>query len=116
MDSVSYFEPDMYNTTNNKTSNFSDHNTQSQNKIHHDIPKELRRSDCTQKSKLKYTSNDWPHLVTSINEEKILWLTYGDLSMFVPEPKGIKAVLQLKCTDPPAYKLWNRAIRAEIKN
>ena len=102
IDSVSYYEPDTYNINNIKTSNI--------------IPNELQRSDRIQKLNPKYTSNEWANLVTSINGEKIPWSTYGDPSMFVPEPKGIKAVLSLKHTNPPAYKLWSCTIRAEIKN
>ena len=102
MDSVSYFEPKTYNMTSNTsniTSNISDYNLQSHNNIHHDIPNEPRRSNCKWKSNLKYTSVKWAHLVTSINEEKIPWSMYGDRSMFLPESKGIKAVLQLKHTE-----------------
>ena len=36
--------------------------------------------------------------------------------MYLPEPKGVKAVLRLKWRDPLVYKLWCRSIRAEIRN
>jgi len=54
----------------------------------------------------KYTGDEWVNLVKEIDKEKVPWTMYGDPSLFVPEPKGL---------DSQAFKLWKRAIKAEIK-
>ena len=63
-----------------------------------------------------YYSQEWVSLAKAVQDKKIPCATYGDPNMFIPEPKGIRAVLQMRHTDPTAFKLWTWAIKAEIKN
>ena len=63
-----------------------------------------------------YYSQEWVSLAKTVQDKKILWATYGDPNMFIPKLKGIRAILQMRHTDPTAFKLWTMAIKAEIKN
>ena len=55
-------------------------------------------------------------MAKEIKEEEEPWENYGDPNLFIPEPKGLQTILKLKNKDPTAFKLWRRAIRAELKN
>ena len=44
------------------------------------------------------------------------WSHYGDPTLFIPEPRGLKTVLKLEKNDPIAFTVWVRAIRSELKN
>ena len=74
------------------------------------------KSTRIKKQNNKYDTHEWVSLAKEINEEEEPWENYGDPNLFIPEPKGLCTILKLKQKDPTAFKLWSRAIRAEIKN
>ena len=94
------------------TTDFIETNDESFN----NLIEEPRRTNRLRQHNEKYTGDEWVNLVKEIDEEKMPWTMYGDPSLFVPEPKGLKAVLRLEQKDSQAFKLWKRAIKAEIKN
>ena len=59
-------------------------------------------------------SQDFVYLTKEV-EEETSWDQFGDPTSFVPEPRGIRSILRLKKTDPLAFKLWSRAIKAEVR-
>ena len=70
-----------------------------------------RRSNRARKPTL---SQDFVYLSKEV-EEETNWSQFGDPTSFIPEPRGIRAIMRLKKTDPLAYKLWTRAIKKEVK-
>ena len=92
---------------NNDIDNTSENN--------YNFSQELRKSNQISKSP-NYYLQEWVSLAKTVQDKKIPWATYGDPNMFIPKPKGIRAVLRMQHTDPTAFKLWTRAIKAEIKN
>ena len=49
-----------------------------------------------------------------VKKENEPWSIYGDPTLYLPEPRGLKAVLRLQYKDPQAWRVWCRAIRAEL--
>ena len=79
-------------------------------------PQEPRRSARVRNSSINYLGNEWVNLVFKLKEESENWSIFGDPTLYVPEPKGIKAVMRWKDRDPKAFCLWSKAIKAEVKN
>ena len=76
----------------------------------------IRKSQQIRKSNFRISGKEWVNTVKEMTDEDIPWSSYGDHTSFLPEPKGLKNVLKLESRDPLAFKLWSRAIRAEIRN
>ena len=77
---------------------------------------EPRRSQRNRNMNFKFSGKEWINMTKEIEEEKIPWSSYGDPDLFLPEPKGLKALLKLEDRDRIAFNLWSRAVRAEIHN
>ena len=53
-------------------------------------------------------------MAQEVKKENEPWSIYGDPTLYLPEPRGLKAVLRLQYKDPQAWRVWCRAIRAEL--
>ena len=54
----------------------------------------VTRSHRTRNRRIK--GNEWVNLVREIKSEVEPWSTYGDPTMYLPEPKGVKAIIRLE--------------------
>ena len=75
-----------------------------------------RRSTCVRKFNKKFDQHEWVSLAKEIKEEEEPWENFGYPNLFIPEPKGLHTILKFKQKDPVVFKLWSRAIQAELKN
>ena len=75
-----------------------------------------RQSNRIRKVNNKYNESELVTLAKEIKEEEIPWTHYGDPTLFIPTPQGLKTVLKLKKNDLIAYEIWVRVICSELKN
>ena len=75
-----------------------------------------RSSHRVRKINQKYDNSEWVSLVREIKEEEEPWKNFGDLNLFIPEPKGLRITFKLRQKDPIVFKFWSSAICAELKD
>ena len=81
-----------YNSPSESSSVQSDNEIKYCENEHNDDPVEsvpiVRRSNRIRRQPENY-AKEWVSLVTELNDELVPWHTYGDPSLFIPEPKGL---------------------------
>jgi len=89
------------NTTDNNITPESNDATIEEESVKYEPP--LTRS---QRSKnTRFHGKEWVNLAKELWDETVPWSSYGDPTLFLPEPKGIKSFLRLKSRDPLAYRV-----------